>query len=161
MGYLGLTFTAMAAAWAILCVLILLAGKPLRLPEVGVPLLGGMTGATIGCAIIVRMWRKRPPWVRIGPHGIELAGARGDAVFVAWPLVASTRIRWRGYFARLEVTVTDPTQVGWTSRGARQVPQIHRKGAVSYWVDIGAMRGGPQRLETLLREPRGPAHRTP
>lgn len=163
-GYLAVTSGIIVAANGVMAAVAwLLARRPLTLSSglelFGTETLSDLTGAAIGCACIVLLQRKRPPWVRVGPDGLECAAMRGDAVFVAWPVVASTRIRWRGFFARLEVTVTDPALVGWASRGAGKIVQVRRDGAVTYLVDIGAMRGGPRLLEALLREARGPAGR--
>jgi hypothetical protein len=60
--------------------------------------------ATCFAGFSLLLMRGRPPWVRIGPAGVELTASRTDSVFIPWSAVSFARFRWRGPLTVLEIT---------------------------------------------------------
>jgi hypothetical protein len=95
--------------------------------------------------------RGRPPWVRVGPAGVELAASRTDPVLIPWPAVSLARFRWRGPLTVLEITPSDLAAVAMGQRGGRRPRPRRRAGRVSFVVDVGALRAGPTAIRAELR----------
>lgn len=99
--------------------------------------------------------RGRPTWIRVSALGIELA-QRGDPVFVAWPQIASARVRGRWIFAALEVIPVDLYAVG-CALPSRDLPRIrYTRGVAVFRVEAGTMRPGLSALRAVLARHRPP-----
>jgi hypothetical protein len=98
----------------------------------------------------VLVGRRRPPYVRVGPAGIELAGTRRNPVLVPWSAVDSTRFRGSGLLAELHVAVTDPVAIMVGQRGGRRPCQHHRDGRHCVDADVWALPEGAKLLRAEL-----------
>lgn len=92
----------------------------------------------------------RPPRLRIGSAGVELAASRTDPVFIPWSAISSARFRWPGPLTYLEITTGDPAAVGTYRRGGRRPGRRRRNGLVSFVVDVGALRAAPASIRAEL-----------
>lgn len=94
--------------------------------------------------------RGRPPWVRVGSAGVELAASRTDPVFIPWPAVSFARFRWCGPFTVLEITPSDLAAVAIGQYGGRRPRPRRRAGRVSFVVDVGVLRAGTTAIRAEL-----------
>lgn len=155
-----LLLVAMAAEMVVLlAVTALVVGKPLNAAALWwVPgqALAGAIGGVIGVMLV---FRRRPPWLRLGQAGVELATGGGDAMFIPWAAVSSSYVRGRWSFTTLVVTSSSPEYVQWRSRRSWRVREQPRDGVLTVKLHLLGMRGGrpaafrdrgPVDLRTLL-----------
>lgn len=88
----------------------------------------------------------RPPWLRIGSAGVELAASRTDPVFIPWSAVSSARVRWPWPLTFLEITTREPAAVVRHGRGGRRPGRRRRDGSVRFRVDVVSLRPGPDSI---------------
>jgi hypothetical protein len=96
------------------------------------------------------LMRGRPPWVRVGSAGVELAAGRTDSVFIPWPAVSFARFRRRGPFTVLEITPGDLAAVAMGRRGGRRPRPRRRAGRVSFVVGVGVLRADATAIRAEL-----------
>jgi len=110
----------------------------------------GLVYAACFAGFSLLFMRGRPPWVRVGPVGVELAASRTDPVFIPWSAVSFARFRWRGPLMVLEITPSDLAAVAMGQRGGRRPRSRRRAGRVSFVVDVGVLRAGPTAIRAEL-----------
>ncbi len=123
-----------------------LLGRTSGLPEPAPLLASAVVYASVFAGIFTFAVRRHPAWVTVSPGGLELAATGRDPVFLPWSSVQTVDRRFPGPFAELVVTPTAIDAVRITRRGWSRPRTVVRGGHLSYVVDTGLMRPGPDAL---------------